>query len=180
MNDPSENQNESHPSTKKTGQGMMIIGWLLVLGVGTYMAGFWQEGKNNPNQNPQSSTLNGVTEVILKKGPRHHYVAGGFINNRPVKFLVDTGASDVSIPAKLAQKLKLERGFPMMASTANGMVEVYATTIKTLTLGDIVLRDVSASINPGMQMDEILLGMSALKYLDFQQKQGELILKQYN
>jgi aspartyl protease family protein len=46
-------------------------------------------------------------------------------------------------------------------------------------LGAIGLVNVNAGIVPGMDGEEILLGMSALRQLDFSQRGGELILRQY-
>ena len=48
----------------------------------------------------------------------------------------------------------------------------------SLRLGDIELRDVAALIAPGMDGDDVLLGMSALKQLEFSQKGGTLVLRQ--
>ena len=47
-----------------------------------------------------------------------------------------------------------------------------------LQLGDIQLREVAALITPGMEGHEVLLGMSALKQLEFTQKGGTLVLRQ--
>jgi aspartyl protease family protein len=45
-------------------------------------------------------------------------------------------------------------------------------------IGDIKLTNVSAHINPSMDFDEILLGMSALKQIEFTQRGDTLILRQ--
>jgi aspartyl protease family protein len=63
--------------------------------------------------------------------------------------------------------------------TANGSVEVRATSLQKLELGNIIFNDVPAAINPGMDDDEILLGMSALKHVDFSQSGKELTITQY-
>jgi aspartyl protease family protein len=63
--------------------------------------------------------------------------------------------------------------------TANGQVTVIKTLIKELRIGSIVLYDVAANINPGMKSDEILLGMSALKRVEFSQRGKELTLREY-
>jgi len=65
-----------------------------------------------------------------------------------------------------------------MANTANGQVQVRATRINTLQLGPITLYNLEASINPGMDGNEILLGMSALKQIEFSQKGKFLTLRQ--
>ena len=64
-------------------------------------------------------------------------------------------------------------------ATPNGMVKVYRTRLQTLDLGVIHLKDVRASINPGMSGDEVLLGMSALKHVEFTQRGTRLTLRQY-
>ena len=62
--------------------------------------------------------------------------------------------------------------------TANGPVTVYDTIINQLTIGDIVLYNVPASINTGMQGTGILLGMSALSQVEFVQSGDYLTLRQ--
>ena len=104
-------------------------------------------------------------------------MTSGFINGEEVVFLVDTGATDVSIPAHLAQRLQLQAGRKGLANTANGTVTVAESRIDTLRIGDIVLNNVSANLNPGMQSEHILLGMSVLRQLEFTQRGDWLILR---
>lgn len=163
---------------QKLGKGMLIIGWLIGLAMLTMIFGQWESHRQNPNTNPKGQLINGVREVTLKENIQNHYVANGTINGEPVTFLLDTGATDVVVPAGLAEKLRLQPGARGMAMTANGAVEVHYTRIDDLTLGNIHLSDVRASINPGMQGEGVLLGMSALKQVDFSQQNGELILRQ--
>ncbi len=92
--------------------------------------------------------------------------------------MLDTGATSVAVPASLAQQLGLKPGYRHKAVTANGIVEVRDTRIDTLTIGPITLRNVQASINPGMSGPEILLGMSALKDLELTQRDNTLTIKQ--
>ncbi len=175
MND---NNLEKHRSPQKLGRGMLIAAWIVCLAMLTLIFGRWESYRQNPNSDPDSRVINGVREVILKENQHSHYLADGMINGQPVTFLLDTGATDVVVPEKLARKLELVPGAAQLASTANGIVEVRATRIARLSLGNIQLHDVRASINPGMEGDEILLGMSALKRVDFSQKDGEMILRQ--
>ena len=119
------------------GRGMLWIFWLIVLGLLSYGFGLWEDNKLNPNRNPDSRKTDQVTEVILDENRYHHYIANGAINRKPVVFLLDTGATHVSVPQALATKLGLRRGPSGYAETANGRVRVYLTTIKHLRLGDI-------------------------------------------
>ena len=102
------------------------------------------------------------------------------MGNRTAKLslLLDTGATDVVIPEALADQLQLKRGRRGRAMTANGPVTIFSTTISQLTIGDISLHNVNASINPGMRPPSILLGMSALKQVEFVQSGRSLTLKQ--
>ena len=81
------------------------------------------------------------------------------------------------IPEKLAQRIGLKKGAEMLFGTAGGSVIHHATTLDTLTLGRIEIRNVAAVINPAMREDFVLLGMSALGLMDMQLEQGKLVLK---
>lgn len=152
--------------------------WLALIALlSLYFADKEQE-LNNPNQAPKGTTEGGVQEVQLKANYRHHYVADGSLNGIPVTFMIDTGATDVAIPAHLGEKLGLIPGERGISTTANGDVTVYRTRINSIELGNIVIRDIQGSLNPGMSSgDEILLGMSFLKHLEFSQKDGVLTLR---
>jgi len=169
----------SNPPGKGAGKVMLIASWILVLIGLTAFFTHQEEEKYNPNQNLDGAVDEGQVEVTLLRNKWGHYVASGKINGKPVTFLLDTGATQVAIPAHLGAKLGLRRGPRYNVTTANGSVAVWATTINELELGPIQLRDVRAALNPGMQDDEILLGMSALKTLDFSQTGNELTLRQY-
>ncbi|MFC6440996.1 TIGR02281 family clan AA aspartic protease [Bowmanella sp. JS7-9] len=168
----------NHDPNQKTGKWMLAIGWICALGLLTlYFDDFLAE-KFNPNQQPQSSVSRDYIEVQLKQNRQGHYVASGTINGVAVTFLLDTGATEVSIPAHLQEKLQLQAGYSATVSTANGNIRVYDTQIPVLTLGNITLHNVDAHLNPGFRSDEILLGMSVLRQLDFEQRDRTLLLKQ--
>lgn len=164
---------------QKLGKGMLYLFWLGVLGMGTLFFNQWIEKRQNPNQQPNATRHDGVNEVTLTRNRQHHYVASGLINGQPVTFLLDTGATQVAVPAHLADKLGLQAGAAVPIMTANGMVQARTTVIDTIKLGTIEWRDVPAHLNPGMRDNQILLGMSALKNVEFTHRDGTLTLKQY-
>jgi aspartyl protease family protein len=84
----------------------------------------------------------------------------------------------VAVPEHIAQRLQLHKGGAIEVNTANGTVTAYATRLETITLGAIELRKIRASINPSMTDDQILLGMSFLKHLEFTQRGDTLVLRQ--
>lgn len=155
---------------EKMGKGMLIAAWVVGLGLLTYMFDEQLAQQLNPNQDPITSNQQGIAEVKLKQNRAGHYVSGGAINGQPVVFMLDTGATQVSIPMHLAQQLGLSTGRGAWAQTANGRVQVFQTRIQRLSIGDIELVDVAAHLNPAMLDEQILLGMSALKQLEFTQK----------
>jgi len=167
---------EQHQQQKRIGVGMVIAAWIGVLLLASLYFGKVLDRQHNPNQ--QLLTHGDNAPVVLKRNKFGHYVASGSVNGQPVVFMLDTGASDVSIPAHLASRLELRRGPATTYDTANGRIEAYRTTLAEVRLGDIVLRNVAASINPGMQDDELLLGMSFLKHLEFTQRGDTLTLRQ--
>ena len=135
----------------------------------------------NPNLAVKTHTNTHGREVVLKANSMHAYLAKGFINSKAVEFLVDTGATNVSIPYRIADFLGLiPIGRAQKAQTANGVASIYETRVEHLTLGDIEFHNIRASINLGDKSDQILLGMSVLKELEIQLKDGMLWLRQKN
>lgn len=162
----------------KLGMTMYILAWVIAFGL---VAAFFNDllkDQQNPNNQHTSRITNERYELVLKPNRQHHYLSTGTINHQKVVFLLDTGATDVAIPAKLAKKLGLSKGREQYVYTANGRAKVYSTNLQSLTLGDIRLSNISANISPGMDDEIILLGMSALKHLEFTQKGELLILRQ--
>lgn len=155
---------------------LFVAFWVVLLGVASLFLGTWQSHQRNPNQELASQTRNGTIEIELEANRQGHYVANGQINNHPVTFFLDTGATSVSIPESIAEQAGLEKEYSARSQTAAGTVDVWGTTIETLKLGDIRLHDVSATINPATDMDMVLLGMSALGQVDFSQRAGTLTL----
>lgn len=162
---------------QKSAKWMLIFAWIAAIGLLVLFFNNLLEKQFNPNQNPTSANKQTGIEVSLKRNRYGHYVSAGFINGHAVVFLLDTGATDVSIPYHLASQLGLVAGAKHYVQTANGRIQVADTQIKQLEIGDISLDNIAANINPGMTGNEILLGMSALKHLDFSQTGDWLILR---
>ncbi len=170
---------DAHKPGKRLGQGMLFVSFALGLGVLTFFFDGWLQNEANPNRDPQYfESVSGIREVVLQGNRQGHYVANGYINNVEVTFLLDTGATDVAIPEPIARRAGLVAGYQGQAATANGIVTVYATRIDELRLGNIVLRDIPASITPSFTGETILLGMSALRQVEFTQRNDILTLRQ--
>ncbi len=161
------------------GKGMIVGAWVGLLAILTLFFSAYLERQNNPNTDPVTSTAGLVAEVVLQRNRSGHYVASGRINGREVTFLLDTGATDVAVSDELANSLGLRRGMRITSQTANGVVSAWQTQLSEVSLGDIRLGNVRASILPGLQGDEVLLGMSFLQQLEMVQRGKHLLLRQH-
>jgi len=170
--------NEPAPAGQAQGKFMMIAAWVSALALLVLIFGHWEKKAINPNQTPATQVSNGIREVILQGNRAAHYLVNGKINGKEVTFLLDTGATHVAVPQKIANKLGLVPLRSGYADTANGRVSIDFTRIGSLEIGPIQLYDVSSSINKNMPDDLILLGMSALKQLELVQADNQLILRQ--
>jgi aspartyl protease family protein len=161
---------------ERTGKIMWIIFWCLVLAALAYYFNDQINAKFNPNQQVKSIVNQQQTSIILNQNSQGHYIASGTINGQSVNFLLDTGATLISIPFNLAKQLNLSQGKPYPVSTANGQVTVFSTKIASLKIGALAFKDLEGHLNPGMKGNTILLGMNALKHLDLRQKNNTLTL----
>ena len=176
---PEEPDNNQGPQTKGMGQGMYFVAWLLGIALLTMMFSGVEERRINPNMNPESISANGVTEVVLKQNRQGHYVTRGTINGQPVVFLLDTGATDVSVPEHIAASVGMKKGRDIRMSTANGVITAYESWISEVGIDNLIISDVDANINPAVKDDFILLGMSALKKVEFTQQGDTLTIRSY-
>ncbi|MBT8765577.1 retropepsin-like aspartic protease family protein [Metapseudomonas boanensis] len=163
---------------RRAGRVMLVLAWGIGLFLTAHFFGIWEAEQRNPNRAPQSVHGDGYIEVRLASSRQGHYLLDGRIDGASVTFLLDTGATQVAVPTALAERLGLEPGAPITVSTANGRVTGHRTRLRELRLGDIRLTQVPAIIVPGLDGNEVLLGMSALKQLEFTQRDGTLVLRQ--
>lgn len=161
------------------GLTMHVLAWVVLLGLGVFFFSDLLEKQYNPNQNIQTQYVEeGAKEVVLQRNKFGHYVTAGKINGQSVTFMLDTGATGVAIPESIANRLGLKRGRAFATQTANGVSTSYLSRLDLVSVGEIQLQGVRAGISPGLQTDEVLLGMSFLKHIEFTQRGDTLILRQ--
>jgi len=125
----------------------------------------------------QGSSDSGNT-VSLTADSRGHFVTAGTVNGASVRFLVDTGATMVSLGSADAARagVDVRRGEPVMTMTANGPAQAFKTRIATLRIGDITLSDVDALVH-GHDMPVALLGMSFLNRMEMRRDGQTMTLR---
>ena len=108
----------------RAGTMMTVAAWLIFLAFLFGVFDYFVEKRINPNQNIATAEyqVNGELqrEITLTRNVYGHYVSSGTINNEDVVFLLDTGATQVAIPEKVANRLGLEKRRATMIKTANG------------------------------------------------------------
>ncbi|WP_305910328.1 retropepsin-like aspartic protease (plasmid) [Methylomarinum sp. Ch1-1] len=112
--------------------------------------------------------------IRIKADKQGHFRGTVLINNVPMPFLIDTGATKTVIPEKFAASARLPYGQYAQANTAGGSVSVRKTTINTLKIGNALIRNLDAKING--HLDEVLIGMNTLRYFRMTQNQNILTL----
>ena len=109
--------------------------------------------------------------------PNRMYLVVGSINGYPVDFVVDTGATLVSLSGREARRLGIDYrvvGTPGRSSTASGVDAIYLVNLDRVKVGDIELRNVQGAVHDGDFPPATLLGMSFLRRLNMRQD-GEVL-----
>jgi aspartyl protease family protein len=115
--------------------------------------------------------------VTLAADPRGHFITQGAINGNPVRFLVDTGATVVALPAAEAVRLGIDyrKGQPGVSSTAGGRVPTYRVRFDTVRLGAIEVSGVDGVVLE-QGLDIALLGMSFLNRVEMKRDGHTMVL----
>ena len=116
--------------------------------------------------------------IIYPANERGHVVLDAAVNGAPVKMLVDTGASLVTLTQQDARAAGLFPGdlmFKGRVETANGSARMAPVTLREIRIGQLSLYDVPAAVMENLSMS--LLGMSFLSRLQsYQMRDGKLAI----
>jgi aspartyl protease family protein len=117
-------------------------------------------------------------EIVLTAGSGGHFTAGGSINGKQVRFMVDTGATLVSLGKDDAERLGVDLTNARRATTqtANGPVPVWLVTLTSVRVGEVELANVGAAVVP-QPMPLVLLGNSFLSRLQMKRENDTMRLE---
>jgi aspartyl protease family protein len=103
----------------------------------------------------------GGSQIVLPAGLGGHFTTSGSINGKPVEFIVDTGATAVSMSQADAERIGLpyRNGRRGLTQTANGAIPVNFVTLDSVRIGDVEVYNVQAAVVPA-PMSHVLLGNS--------------------
>lgn len=154
----------------QAGRLMFIIAWLIFFVLLFVFFLYYNQSEKGSYQITQG-------RVTISPDAQGHYRIKGAINDYPVEFMVDTGATLVAVPQKLATQFGLEGRYPVTIDTASGEVTGSLARLKQLSFAGFVLNDVKAVIVPGSQDDTVLLGMNVLSKFNLSQQDKRLVIK---
>jgi len=165
---------QGRESLGKTAQQAAIWG---VIFVGVIAGvGLWSDIRDDVMPR-QSVVGSGVIEVPRGTDGHYHLVLG--LNQIPVEFVVDTGATGIVLTQQDAARIGIDPEtlvYGGTANTANGVVNTARARVNQMQLGDLTDHDVTVYVNQG-PMDGSLLGMDYLqRFTRIEISDGKLIL----
>jgi aspartyl protease family protein len=121
-----------------------------------------------------------AASAVIYADTRGHYITDGQVNGVTIRFLVDTGATHIALPASEARRLGLDyqKGQKGMTKTANGNAPVYHVKLDSVRLGNITVYGVDAVVMGSENLSQALLGMSFLNRMDMKRAGDVMTLTQ--
>jgi len=161
---------EKSVSPIKTGLIPMMIFWCVVMGLLYLLMTHYLK--------PKQARVQANGDLVIQRSQDGHFYTLGSVNGQEVKFVVDTGATLVSVSEAFAQRAHISGGIPTTFKTANGehpgrVVEGVAVAIGPVSVS-------SVKVGVGLQMgedNEALLGQSFLSKFDITMVKNQMVLR---
>ena len=151
----------------------MVAFWVLIM-AGLYWAmERWQQ--------PRAARVTAGGALVIPRHADGHFRVAGSINGEPVMFMVDTGASVVSVSEALAQRAGLAGGETTQFHTANGQRQGRIVRAKLIRLpGGVQVENLR--VGTGLALgggadDQGLLGQNFLQHFDVQMDRERMVLR---
>jgi len=151
---------------------------LIIAGIATFYLYRSDLGSRFMSAIDPSGVVSTEEGLMVHRSRDGHFWMKARLNGVDVRFMVDTGASNVVLSPDDARRVGINTGildYSGRATTANGLVSYARATISTLGLGDQTFYDVPVTIN-GAEMDGSLLGMTVLKEFSSIEFRGDMMI----
>jgi aspartyl protease family protein len=134
-------------------------------------------GAAQVSQGPAAGAAGGQ-KIVLQADGGGHFMTLGSINGGTVRFMVDTGATAVSLSAADADRigLRYRNGRQILIQTANGTIKGYLMTLDRVRIGDVEIGGVQATVAE-RDMPFVLLGNSFLSRFQMKRENDTLTLE---
>ncbi len=165
--------------------GRILLSAAMLLGVGVLGAQYLDRAGHAPaasamSAQPAPQPANSRS-VMVRASEGGHFAVDARVDGRRIPFLIDTGASEITIRASDAALLGLhpsERDYSIRISTANGVGRAARVELGMVEVGNIVVRDLRALVVPDSMLNVNLLGMRFLSRVRWSHERGQLMLEQ--
>jgi len=165
-----QNLAEKAVSPTRTGLIPMLIFWCVVMGVLYLLMTHYLK--------PKQAQVLANGDLVIKRSQDGHFYTLGTVNGQEAKFMVDTGASLVSVSEAFAQKAHIGGGVPTTFRSANGEHPGRVVDGIGIAIGPVSVSNVQVGV--GLRMgedDEALLGQSFLSKFDITMGKNQMVLR---
>lgn len=160
----------------------MAAAWVAIFGVVIVAATYSEEAKGVFGRltgavDPARGRVEG-NELHIRSRDDGHFWVRARINDEPVLFLVDTGASGIVLTEDAARRVGIDPArlaYDGVAVTANGTIRSASTRVAKLEIGPIIRTNMRVSVTEGA-LDTNLLGMDFLRTLGSWRVEGETLI----
>lgn len=154
----------------KWGPFGIVVFWIIVMGL-LYVA-------MTHYLKPKPLVVSASGDLIISRARDGHFYAAGAVNGKPVSFLVDTGASLVTVSEQFAREAGLSRGVPTVFRTANGDMPGRIVADVPVTLGPLDVSGVRVAVGfVGHEVGDALLGQSFLAKFEIVVQKDQMTLR---
>ncbi len=129
---------------------------------------------DTPDVPPPAPTFSGDGSMEVKRSANGHFYLPGSIDNVPVTFMVDTGATVTSISNTTARQVGIRNCKEMEFQTANGVTAGCIAFVPRMMLGNFVLQNITVAVMPNMDFN--LLGANVLRNFQISQNDSSMLI----
>lgn len=174
--------------SRRIGFGEIVrtaLAWVAIFAI--FIVGFSYQHEILAVWNRVSGEVTGANEqrvvgdtLRIRQSADGHFWVNATVNEMPVRFLIDSGATTTAMTLRIARDAGIEIGqspFPVILTTANGSVEAQRATIQTLKVGTMIAADLPVVVAQEFG-DSNVIGMNFLSQLKSWRVEGrEMILE---
>ncbi len=167
---PSGSNEPTPQSVARRSTLWFLLFWLLLMGAMYWAMQFFLE--------PAHAKVQADGSVRIERGHDGHFRVKGSINGQSVTFMVDTGASSVSVTEALAEKAGLQGGERARFRTANGEREGRIVVADEVKVASLTVRNLRVGTGyTGEDVEDALLGQNFLRHFDVQMSGDQMLLR---
>jgi len=170
----------SRPGNRKPSNGLskglkwgpfgILVFWMVVMGL-LYVA-------MNHYLKPKPLVVSASGDLVIPRARDGHFYAIGSVNGKPANFLVDTGASLVTVSEKFAREAGISAGEPAVFKTANGDLLGRIVSDVPVSMGPMDVSGVRVAVGfVGHEVGDALLGQSFLSKFEIVLQKDQMTLR---